>query len=331
VTRLWEVLRRRRVAAALQLAGLAVVLGFLGYATRDVWGDAAPRLRDASMVDLGIALGILTVYYLMFVEGWRRILMSYSIHVPYRIALQAEMLSMLAKYVPGGIWTPAARVVAMRRAGVKDTGTVLASVLLEAGLSAVAGVFVFLVSLPTVSDADAPLWPLVGFGLLVVVLLHPAVFRRLARILLRPFGSPHVPPLPTRTMLALLAYYSVSWVVGGAALFFLLRSVDAGTDPTAIPYLGGVSAVGAIVAVLSIIAPSGLGVREASMYGLMLAVAAEGAALGATLLNRIAITVVEAALLLAGIIAWRMRVDARELDDLRAESEALRGATSSTP
>jgi glycosyltransferase 2 family protein len=215
-------------------------------------------------------------------------------------------------------------VVAMRRAGVKDTGTVLASVLLEAGLSAVAGVLVFLASLPTVSDADAPLLPLVAFGVLIVVLLHPAVFRRLARVVLKPFGAADVPPLPYRTMLGLLAYYSVSWVVGGAAVFFLLRSVGAETAATAIPFLGGVSAVGAIVAVVSIIAPSGLGVREASMYGLMLAVAAEGAALGATLLNRIAITVVEAALLLAGVIAWRMRVDTQELDDLRAESDALR-------
>ena len=317
-------LRRRRVAAGLQLVGLALVLGFLAYATRDVWADAGPRLRDASIVDLGIALVILAVYYLMFVEGWRRILMSYAIHVPYRIALQAEMLSMLAKYVPGGIWTPAARVVAMRRAGVTDTGTVLASVLLEAGLSAVAGVLVFLACIPTVSGVDAPLMPLLGFGLLVVVLLHPTVFRWLARMVLKPFGTQNVPPLPYRTMVALIAYYSVSWVVGGAALYFLLRSVDADTAATAIPFLGGVSAVGAIVAVLSIIAPSGLGVREASMYGLMLAVASEGAALGATLLNRIAITLVEAVLLLAGILAWRLRVDARGLDELRAESETLR-------
>ena len=324
--RLVALVRRRRVATGLQLAGLAVVLGFLGYATRDVWGDAAPRLRDASMLDLGIALAILAAYYLMFVEGWRRILMSYEIRVPYRIALQAEMVSMLAKYVPGGIWTPAARIVAMRRAGVTDTPTVLASVLLEAGLSAVSGVLVFLASLPTVSDVDAPLLPLAGFGLLVLVLLHPVVFRRLARVILRPFGTPNVAPLPYGTMLALVAYYAVSWVVGGAALFFLLRSVDADTAASAIPYLGGVSAVGAIVAVLSIIAPSGLGVREASMYGLMLAVAAEGAALGATLLNRVAITVVEAALLLAGVIAWRMRIDARELDELRTESDTLRQA-----
>jgi uncharacterized membrane protein YbhN (UPF0104 family) len=72
-----------------------------------------------------------------------------------------------------------------------------------------------------------------------------------------------------------------------------------------------VGAVGAIVAVLSIIAPSGLGVREASMYGLMLAVASGGAALGATVLNRVAITVVEALLLLAAALVRPLRTERR--------------------
>ena len=63
--------------------------------------------------------------------------------------------------------------------------------------------------------------------------------------------------------------------------------------------------MGAIVAVLAIFAPSGLGVREASMYGLLLAVVAEGVALGATVLNRLAITIVEAALLLVGVLLIR--------------------------
>ena len=71
---------------------------------------------------------------------------------------------MLAKYIPGGVWTPAARVVAARRAGVDNTSVVLATILLEAGLSAVAGVIVLAASLPFVSGVDAPLWPVVGFA-----------------------------------------------------------------------------------------------------------------------------------------------------------------------
>ena len=71
---------------------------------------------------------------------------------------------MLAKYIPGAIWAPAARVVAARRAGVTDAALVTSSMLLEAGLSAVAGVIVFVVSLPFVDNVHAPLGPLVAFG-----------------------------------------------------------------------------------------------------------------------------------------------------------------------
>ena len=43
------------------------------------------------------------------------------------------------------------------------------------------------------------------------------------------------------------------------------------------------------------------------MYGLLLAVTTSGPALGVTLLNRLAITLVELALFGAGVIGWRPR------------------------
>jgi uncharacterized membrane protein YbhN (UPF0104 family) len=302
-----KVIRDKRIAIPLQVAALAVLLGFLGWAVRDTWADAGPRLRDADPALIALALLVLAAYYLLFVIGWQRILAAYGIHVSYSVAVQAEMLSMLAKYVPGGIWTPAARVVALRRFGVQDTPVVLATILLEAGLSAVAGVIVFFASLPLVGVVDAPVAPLLAFLVVIGVMLHPRVFTWLAARLLRPFGPVAVPALPYRTALGLLIFYCGTWIVGGVPVLLLLRAVGEDVAISAIPFLGGVSAVGAIVTVLVVFAPSGLGVREASMYGLMLAVAAEAAALGVTILNRLAITVVEAVLLLAAALAWRMR------------------------
>jgi uncharacterized membrane protein YbhN (UPF0104 family) len=299
---------RRRLLVAVQLAFVAVVLAFLGWALRDTWTDAAPRLRNADLSDLGIALVLLAGYYLLFVLGWQWILRALAIETTYSVALQAEMASMLAKYVPGGIWTPAARVVWLRKAGgVGQTSVVVASILLEAGLSAVAGVLVLVCSLPFVEGWDAPLWPFVVFAVGIAGLLHPRVYRVVARVAFRPFGAAEPPSLRWATMLGLLVFYSATWVAGGAALLFLVRSVGGDVGYEMAPYLGGTAAVGAIVAVLSVLAPSGLGVREASMYGLLLAVASPGVALGATVLNRLAITAVEAVLLGAGVLAWRAR------------------------
>jgi glycosyltransferase 2 family protein len=306
--RLLSLLRRRSTVVALQLLLVGLIFGFLGWYLRDVWDDALPRLRDADLVEVTLALLVLAAYYLLFVIGWQWILAALGVRIGYRLALQAEMASMLAKYVPGAVWTPLARIVWLRRAGEERSLIVFSSVALEAGLSAIAGVLVFVAGLPFVSDADAPLVPLTVFAAVVIVLVHPRVYLRLARFIFRRFGSDEEPlVLSYRTMFGLLGFYSVTWLVGGAALFFLVRAVGGDPDWDSIPYLGGVAAVGAIVAVLSVLAPSGLGVREGSMYGLLLAVAGEGVALGATLLNRLAITLVEILLLAFGILAWRLR------------------------
>jgi uncharacterized membrane protein YbhN (UPF0104 family) len=75
------------------------------------------------------------------------------------------------------------------------------------------------------------------------------------------------------------------------------------------------------VAVLAVFAPSGLGPREATMYGLMLAATSQGAALGATVLNRVAITVVELLLLVVGGFVLRRSESEAELPLLH-EAEA---------
>jgi uncharacterized membrane protein YbhN (UPF0104 family) len=300
--------RHRRLIAVLQIGFVAIVIAFLGWAFRDTVSEAAPRLRDADPVDISLACGFLAAYYLLFVVGWMWILRELRIRTSYPVALQAEMASMLAKYVPGGIWTPAARVLWLRRSGgVAQTSVVVASILLEAGLSAVAGVLVLVCALPWVGAVDAPLVPLIVLGAGIIGALHPRVFRAIASRAFKPFGAVAPPSLRWRTMLGLLAFYAGTWVVGGLALLFVVRSVGGDAGFSDAPYLGGTAAVGAIVAVLSILAPSGLGVREASMYALLLAIASPAVALGATVLNRLAITLVEAALLAAGVLLWRSR------------------------
>lgn len=295
-----------RLRKGLQAALVLVTLGFCAWAVRNEWSKAEDLLRNAHLGSVALAFAAVTAYYLVFILGWIRMLGEWRINVPYRVALQSEMVSMLAKYLPGGVWTPAARTIALRRAGgVTDTPTVLASILVEAALSAISGVMVFVISLAWVHGVDAPLPPLIALVVLLALLLHPRVFRRISRKILKPFGASEIEPLPFPTTVALLVFYCGTWLIGGVAVWFLLRSLDAAPPLSTIPYLGGVSAVGAIIAVLAVFTPSGLGAREASMYGLLLAVTSAGPALGVTILNRLVITIVEIALFGIGVASWR--------------------------
>ncbi len=294
------------LARGLQLGLVLLTVGLCSWAVRGQWSKAGPRLEHASPAYLALAFAAVAAYYLVFILGWIRILAAWGIEIPYRVALGAEMVSMLAKYIPGGVWTPAARAVALRRsAGVTETPKVLASVFVEAALSAISGVIVFVVSLAWVKGVNAPLLPLVGFGCLCGLGLHPRIFRPLANKALRPFGAEKIDPLPFPETLGLLLFYCGTWLIGGAAVYFMLRSVGSNPGVETIPFLGGTSAVGAIVAVLAVFSPSGLGAREASMYGLLLAITSEGPALSVTVVNRLAITLVELALFGAGLATWR--------------------------
>jgi uncharacterized membrane protein YbhN (UPF0104 family) len=294
-----------KLLVAGQLVILAIFLGSVAWAVRGSFHSAGKDLRDADPGLFVLACVAVATYYLVFVIGWIRILADWGVRIDYPISLRSEMVSMLAKYVPGGVWTPAARVVALRRAGVTDAPLVTAAMAVEAGLSAVSGVLVFVVSLIWVHGVNAPIAPIVLFALVVASLLHPRVFHWAATRILRRLGHHELPPLRASTLASLLLFYSGTWVIGGVGLWLLLRSVGAHPSPSTIVFLGGVAAVGAIVAVLAFFAPSGLGAREGSMYGLMLAVSPQGAALGATVLNRVAITVVEVLLLAIGGLVFR--------------------------
>jgi hypothetical protein len=145
-----------------------------------------------------------------------------------------------------------------------------------------------------------------------VLILHPRIFVPTFGRVLRPFGLVSIEPLPFGVMTVLLAFYCATWLLGGLGLYFLVAALGPAPAVSTIPFLGGTAAIGAIVAVLAVFAPSGLGVREASMYALLVAVTSKSAALGATILNRLAITFVEVLLFVLGIAIWRLGRAGRE-------------------
>ena len=125
---------RHRLWIAARLLFVVALVAFLGYALRDSWADAGPRLRDADPVDLAIAFVLLAIYYLLFVVGWQWILRALRCacrtrRAPVRDGVDAREVR--ARW----IWTPAARVVWLKKSGTDAaTPVIVSSILLEAGL-----------------------------------------------------------------------------------------------------------------------------------------------------------------------------------------------------
>ena len=303
-----------KVAAALQLVGLAVVLGFLGYATAT--SGTTPPASATRACSTSASRSRSSPLLPMFVEGWRWILRSYSIRVPYRIALRRCSRCSRSTSRAGSGHRPHA-VLAIRRPGVKDTRTVLASVLLEAGLSAVAGIFVFLVA-----SRRSPTWTRRSYRSSASGCSSSCCSSRLCSSASPdsssvPSGHLTYPSFPSGRSLACSRTTPCRGWSGRRPLLpppCRRRRHVADRDSLSRRRERGRGDRRRALDHRAV----GLGVREASsMYGLVSRSPPRSRARRHRL-ERIAITAVEAALLLAAVIAWRMRVDARELEDFRA-------------
>src|SRR5205823_6107084 len=92
-----------RLTKVIQVVLVATTIALCAWAVVDQWHKAGPRLAHAKPGYVAAAFVMIAVYYLVFILGWIRMLDAWRIRVPYQAALQAEMVSMLAKYLPGGV------------------------------------------------------------------------------------------------------------------------------------------------------------------------------------------------------------------------------------
>jgi uncharacterized membrane protein YbhN (UPF0104 family) len=206
------------------------------------------------------------VFQAMQMELWRRILVALHGRISTPRAWAIWNVSLLARYVPTQLLMVFARVALTEREGVPRR-ICLASIAYEFFLavgSAIGLSMAFVIGLPELSNTPARwLALLVPIGMLVAV--HPRVFGRVAKIILRRFGSEPLPEtLGFARVLSLTAGYVASFVVAGFGVYAFARSLHA-VAPTHIPLMLTSYAVGYSGAVLAFFVPGGLGVREGAL------------------------------------------------------------------
>ena len=96
-----------------------------------------------------------------------------------------------------------------------------------------------------------------------IALLHPRVFGPLADRLLRAFGREPLPAvISMRGIAGLLGFYLLNWVVMAIGTYCVARSVsDVSLDEMLT--VGSAQALGYVAALATLVAPAGLGIRDA--------------------------------------------------------------------
>ncbi len=256
--------RSKRVRLALQIGLAVLVFGFLVLTVVNQWSDIKSEGVHFHVGWLVPALVILPLFFVFSALGWDLILRSLGYPIGFGRAQVAWGQPLLARYVPGSVLYVLGRVLLSERAGVPRRIAV-ASIVYEQAISATSAIVVasyFVINHPDL-EGQPLRWAVLLLIPTAIVLLSPRVFGPLANKLLGAFGRDPLPALlPLRDVIGLIVFYSLNWIVVSFAIYFIARSV------MFIPFddvllVGSAQAIGYFLALITVVAPAGLGVRDA--------------------------------------------------------------------
>jgi hypothetical protein len=257
--------RSRRVRLALQIGLAVLIFGFLVLTVIDQWSEIQSEGVHFHVGWLVPAIVIIPVFFVLSAYGWDLCLRSLGYPIGFGRAQVAWGQPMLARYVPGSILYVLGRVLLSERAGVPRRITI-ASIVYEQAISATSAVVVasyFIIRHPDL-QAQPLRWAVLLLIPAAITLLHPKIFARLANRALGAFGREPLPAvISLRAVIALIVFYSLNWVVVALGIYCVARSV------THIPFddvllVGSAQAIGYFAALVTLVAPAGLGVRDAA-------------------------------------------------------------------
>lgn len=263
----------RLIGWLLTLAAFWFIGRWLITQDRQVWKTAL----DLHPGWLAIALGLFLLWFYLRATSWDRISRLHGFgegrHVNFRLWTQSELM----RYVPGNIWSVAARFRGATEGGVSRGGSAQAlalEALLQLTGAAIVASWFWL----------GGWWKATALGLFAALpFLLPRMMPWLWRILRRTSTLPAIAPNELNILIGL---YTLVWLVFGlanAAIFYAFESlplVDIGS-------LIGLNVAAWLIGFLSFITPMGLGVREVVIVKLFAPVLASGPASIVAVVSRI--------------------------------------------
>ncbi|MBI2984491.1 MAG: flippase-like domain-containing protein [Candidatus Kerfeldbacteria bacterium] len=266
--------------------GLAVLaLWFVFRWLRGVDPLVWQQFQSLEVTSVLISFVLFQGWFVLRYLGWEFISRRYGLDSQRASNLRMWTLSELMRYIPGNVWSFAARYRGAKERGTGRRGAAVSLVVeasnLVAGAALVAAVF------------WRPEWWLLWLlAAGVFVTIWPWLVRRLASW--RKWEFPK--PLSYRDSVVLLGVYLAVWLLYGLAQAIIILSIP-GLSTPGLTFLLGINVTAWLIGYVSVITPMGLGVREVAFVTLLKNTIAPGVGSMLAVLTRVWLVVCELAFL----------------------------------
>ncbi|MFN8120933.1 MAG: lysylphosphatidylglycerol synthase domain-containing protein [Thermoleophilia bacterium] len=298
--------RRRGLRRTAGLLAGALALAFLAYVLVDGWSAVRERDWDPDWALLAACAAVLVVFYLASGAGYLGVLEALSERRPPRRRMLAIWaLSLLGRYVPGSVVMVAGRMELARDRGVPRRVTLTAIVYEQAlGVGTAAAAAAAWVLVYGDVGPSWVSWLVVALPL-GLVLLHPRVMGPASSwALRRARREPLARLIPPGRVLLLAGWYLLTAGLLALGIWLFVRGL-AGPEVGSVPFVGGAFLFAFAVSMLAVVVPSGLGIRDGAFALALSQHVPGGVAVALSVGSRLALTVVEVAVVGATLLAAR--------------------------
>ncbi len=248
------------------------------------------------------------LYKILLASLWHYITILSNVSIKYSVAITSYLYSILGKYIPGKVFMLAARFPAYSKEGI-PLRKITICFLLENVCTLLGAAFLFVVSLfffPNEILNDYK-WLTLLLIIIFFICIHPKILNLLLRFVEKVIKKDGIQiPFSYNQMLKAVLLFVINWLVVAVGFYTLIYSIYP-IPFSEMLYVGGVFGLSAIIGILAIFAPSGIGVREGIMImGLSLIMPNEYAVI-ISIISRLWVTIAELILILIAFIIEKVK------------------------
>lgn len=248
-----------------------VLIFFVGRVIVENWEEVSAAEWHVRPLYLLVSALLCSPWFLLRPLGWNILLNRFGRSVPFAAVFRVNRQAELGRYVPGAVWQWIGRVYLIQKWRVTAAACLVATfvdLILATLASMVPAMFTLDDLLPSVASYYR--YVIFAFPFIAVLIIHPKVLNWGAGLVTHrlkiEYSHLHV---GYATMASIWAMYVGGWIslcAGVAA--FVAGVIDLSSGNLA--FIGSSYALAWLVGILTMIAPAGMGVREAAL-GLLLA------------------------------------------------------------
>jgi glycosyltransferase 2 family protein len=266
-------LRSSKLAGKSGLWTFIVAMGvflFLGLSLKKDWNTIQnyPWQLHWTLLGMTALLHVLAITTMFF--SWYFIILRLANKNNWRLDIKIYSLSLLARRIPLPIWYVGSRVVLYQGEGISSS-IVMTATALEIALIALSGIVCYILLLPWYAYTQLNLWQPLAFGagvFILAMMIRPGLLVDLVNLLLRILKRPPIPSfIHRRDLFVWFFLYLATWFFDGLGLYFTVAAFLP-QPPSAISVIG-VATITSLVAILTMLLPTGFGLKEITMGALL--------------------------------------------------------------